>query len=280
MIKTILVALDGSEHAEAALQHALWLAERLQGDRHRPPRDRHRVDRRVVPPRHLRFARLRALPRLLGQDARRAPRARARPARDLRAPLRRRVGAVRDRARHGDRRQRDLRSGADGRPRRHRAPRRERAVLDRPPRLDHRVRDPQVAEAGLRHPHALPRDHAPAARLRRLAARERGDARRGRADERARAAAHRACTSRATTRPTAPRSSRRPAATSSRTSSRSPARRSTGPRPAHRATSSRERGHDLLFIGAYGHSRIIEMVLGSTTEYVLRNSPCPVFLAR
>jgi len=42
----------------------------------------------------------------------------------------------------------------------------------------------------------------------------------------------------------------------------------------------REHGHDLLFIGAYGHSRIIEMVLGSTTEYVLRNSPCPVFLAR
>ncbi len=41
-----------------------------------------------------------------------------------------------------------------------------------------------------------------------------------------------------------------------------------------------EHGHDLLFIGAYGHSRIIEMVLGSTTEYVLRNSPCPVFLAR
>ena len=42
----------------------------------------------------------------------------------------------------------------------------------------------------------------------------------------------------------------------------------------------RERNHDLLFIGAYGHSRIIEMVLGSTTEFVLRNSPCPVFLAR
>jgi nucleotide-binding universal stress UspA family protein len=42
----------------------------------------------------------------------------------------------------------------------------------------------------------------------------------------------------------------------------------------------RERGHDLLFIGAYGHSRIIEMVLGSTTEFVLRNSPCPVFLTR
>ncbi len=42
----------------------------------------------------------------------------------------------------------------------------------------------------------------------------------------------------------------------------------------------RDRGYDLLFIGAYGHSRIIEMVLGSTTEFVLRNSPCPVFLAR
>jgi nucleotide-binding universal stress UspA family protein len=42
----------------------------------------------------------------------------------------------------------------------------------------------------------------------------------------------------------------------------------------------KERGFDLLFIGAYGHSRIIEMVLGSTTEYVLRNTPCPVFLNR
>lgn len=38
--------------------------------------------------------------------------------------------------------------------------------------------------------------------------------------------------------------------------------------------------HDLLFIGAYGHRRIIEMVLGSTTEYVLRKSPCPVFMNR
>lgn len=42
----------------------------------------------------------------------------------------------------------------------------------------------------------------------------------------------------------------------------------------------KEQGHDLLFIGAYGHSRIIEMVLGSTTEYVLRNASCPVFLSR
>jgi len=42
----------------------------------------------------------------------------------------------------------------------------------------------------------------------------------------------------------------------------------------------KDNGSDLLFIGAYGHSRIIEMVLGSTTEYVLRNAPCPVFLSR
>jgi nucleotide-binding universal stress UspA family protein len=38
--------------------------------------------------------------------------------------------------------------------------------------------------------------------------------------------------------------------------------------------------HDLLVIGAYGHSRIIEMVIGSTTEYVLRNASAPVFLCR
>ncbi|HYA34683.1 MAG TPA: universal stress protein [Candidatus Binataceae bacterium] len=37
---------------------------------------------------------------------------------------------------------------------------------------------------------------------------------------------------------------------------------------------------DLLFIGAYGHSRIIEMVIGSTTEYVLPKAECPVFLSR
>jgi len=42
----------------------------------------------------------------------------------------------------------------------------------------------------------------------------------------------------------------------------------------------RARDFDLLFIGAFGHSRIIEMVLGSTTEFVLRNSPKPVFLSR
>jgi nucleotide-binding universal stress UspA family protein len=54
----------------------------------------------------------------------------------------------------------------------------------------------------------------------------------------------------------------------------------TGP-PHQRIVDVLRDGHfDLLFIGAYGHSRIIEMVLGSTTEYVLRNSGAPVFLAR
>jgi nucleotide-binding universal stress UspA family protein len=54
----------------------------------------------------------------------------------------------------------------------------------------------------------------------------------------------------------------------------------TGNAPETIASYIRERDHDLLFIGAYGHSRIIEMVLGSTTEYVLRNADCPVFLNR
>lgn len=53
-----------------------------------------------------------------------------------------------------------------------------------------------------------------------------------------------------------------------------------GHAPEHIAGFLREHRHDLLFIGAYGHSRIIEMVLGSTTEYVLRNASCPVFLNR
>jgi nucleotide-binding universal stress UspA family protein len=37
---------------------------------------------------------------------------------------------------------------------------------------------------------------------------------------------------------------------------------------------------DLVFLGSYGHSRFIEMVIGSNTEYVMRNARCPVFLFR
>jgi nucleotide-binding universal stress UspA family protein len=54
----------------------------------------------------------------------------------------------------------------------------------------------------------------------------------------------------------------------------------TGNAPEQIVAFIKEQGFDLLFIGAYGHSRIIEMVLGSTTEYVLRNTSCPVFLNR
>lgn len=39
-------------------------------------------------------------------------------------------------------------------------------------------------------------------------------------------------------------------------------------------------GHDLLFMGTSHHSRIVEMVLGSTTEYVLRSVEGPFFLER
>jgi nucleotide-binding universal stress UspA family protein len=42
----------------------------------------------------------------------------------------------------------------------------------------------------------------------------------------------------------------------------------------------RRNSPDALFIGAYGHSRIVEMMLGSTTEQVLRNAACPLFLSR
>lgn len=37
---------------------------------------------------------------------------------------------------------------------------------------------------------------------------------------------------------------------------------------------------DLAFVGAYGHSRFREMVIGSNTEFVMRNAVCPVFLSR
>jgi len=37
---------------------------------------------------------------------------------------------------------------------------------------------------------------------------------------------------------------------------------------------------DLIAIGAYGHSRIREAILGSTTEHVLRAAHCPVLLAK
>ncbi len=37
---------------------------------------------------------------------------------------------------------------------------------------------------------------------------------------------------------------------------------------------------DLLVMGAYGHSKVREVVLGSTTAYAINHAPCPVLLAR
>lgn len=42
----------------------------------------------------------------------------------------------------------------------------------------------------------------------------------------------------------------------------------------------RDNSHDLLFMGARRHSKIVEMVLGSTTEHLLRALPGPFFLER
>lgn len=37
---------------------------------------------------------------------------------------------------------------------------------------------------------------------------------------------------------------------------------------------------DLLILGSSGASGLRRMVLGSTSEYVLRNAPCPVLVVR
>ncbi|OGP14115.1 MAG: hypothetical protein A2054_08765 [Deltaproteobacteria bacterium GWA2_55_10] len=42
----------------------------------------------------------------------------------------------------------------------------------------------------------------------------------------------------------------------------------------------KENGHDLLFMGSSHHSRLVEMVLGSTTEHVMRTVKGPFFLER
>lgn len=53
-----------------------------------------------------------------------------------------------------------------------------------------------------------------------------------------------------------------------------------GPAPETILDTLEHESFDLLFIGAYGQARILEMVLGSTTEFVLRNATCPVILSR
>lgn len=43
---------------------------------------------------------------------------------------------------------------------------------------------------------------------------------------------------------------------------------------------ARERQADLLVMGAFGHSKVRELLLGSTTQHVINHAPCPVLLAR
>lgn len=37
---------------------------------------------------------------------------------------------------------------------------------------------------------------------------------------------------------------------------------------------------DLIVMGTYGHAKVLEWVMGSTTTYVLNHAPCPVLLVR
>lgn len=43
---------------------------------------------------------------------------------------------------------------------------------------------------------------------------------------------------------------------------------------------ARECDAGLLVMGAYGHTKVREMVVGSTTEYAINHSPCPLLLVR
>src|SRR5881392_853995 len=116
MIKTILVALDGSEHADAALQYALWLAERVRATV---------VGLHVIDVVSIEGSFLHDISGSLGFE----------PYLDfsakMREALREARRALRHHARHRHRRQRDLRPGARRRPGSDRPSRRERAVLDR-----------------------------------------------------------------------------------------------------------------------------------------------------
>lgn len=41
-----------------------------------------------------------------------------------------------------------------------------------------------------------------------------------------------------------------------------------------------ESGADLIVMGGYGHSKVREFVVGSTTKYAINHAPCPVLLSR
>lgn len=43
---------------------------------------------------------------------------------------------------------------------------------------------------------------------------------------------------------------------------------------------AKEVGADLIVMGAYGHTKVRELVVGSTTAYALNHAPCPLLLTR
>jgi nucleotide-binding universal stress UspA family protein len=43
---------------------------------------------------------------------------------------------------------------------------------------------------------------------------------------------------------------------------------------------ARECQADLLVMGAYGHTKVRELVVGSTTTYAMNHAPCPLLLTR
>jgi nucleotide-binding universal stress UspA family protein len=45
-------------------------------------------------------------------------------------------------------------------------------------------------------------------------------------------------------------------------------------------TVAKEQGADAIVVGAHGHGRLSEVVLGSTSRDVIRRAPCPVVVAR
>ena len=195
------------------------------------------------------------------------------------AAARRENIAGRNRARYGNRRQPDLRSRAQRRPGDDRSSRGQRAILDRAARFDCGKRRAQMPAPVVHLAEEVSRGQAPRAGLRRQRTRVARDARGGGIRQWLRRSAHRHHGARAIPSSASGPWPRR-APTSKITRRKAEFKLLQGHANEEIVKFLKERDADLLFIGAYGHSRIIEMVLGSTTEYVLRNSPCPVFLAR
>ncbi|MBI4869952.1 MAG: universal stress protein [Candidatus Riflebacteria bacterium] len=56
--------------------------------------------------------------------------------------------------------------------------------------------------------------------------------------------------------------------------------RMTGPPAESIVAAAKRYDADVLAMGAYGHSRLHELIMGSTTEYVMRYADCPLLLYR